>query len=175
MAFPEFSNQEVSNLLMVCDNFESFDGTLISLRSPALALTLCPPLAPPMATGCCPNPFSRLLSGESGKGALFAAPKSFPDNSKARLHCKSKPYSHSQITDSLARSPSQIGAGNRSSPQSSQSKKPNASDACPNFLRGKIGAIALLWISLSPIQTSFSQRLCALCERPESSKSLLLN
>ncbi len=28
-----------------------------------------------------PNPFSRLLSDESGKAALFAAPKSFFDNS----------------------------------------------------------------------------------------------
>ncbi len=40
MEFPEFSKQEVCNLLMFRDNFESFDWTLISLRSLALALTL---------------------------------------------------------------------------------------------------------------------------------------
>ncbi len=32
----------------------------------------------------------------------------------------------------------------------------------------------MLWIGLSTIQSSFSQRLCALCERPESSNSLKL-
>ncbi len=43
--FPEFSRQEVCNPLMFDDNFGSFDWTLISLRSLALALTLFPPLA----------------------------------------------------------------------------------------------------------------------------------
>ncbi len=38
--FPEFSKQGISNLLMFHDNFESLDGTLISLRSLLLALTL---------------------------------------------------------------------------------------------------------------------------------------
>ncbi len=38
--FPEFSKQEVCNLLMFPDSFESLDGTLISLRALALALTL---------------------------------------------------------------------------------------------------------------------------------------
>ncbi len=38
--FPEFSKQGISNLLMFHDNFEPLDGTLISLRSLALALTL---------------------------------------------------------------------------------------------------------------------------------------
>ncbi len=40
MEFPEFSKQEVCNLLMFHENFESFDWTLISLHSLALALTL---------------------------------------------------------------------------------------------------------------------------------------
>ncbi len=34
---------------------------------------LLSPLAGQVGTGFCPNPFSRLLSDESGKGALFAA------------------------------------------------------------------------------------------------------
>ncbi len=38
--FSEFSKQEVCNLLMFHDHFESFDWTLISLRALALALTL---------------------------------------------------------------------------------------------------------------------------------------
>jgi hypothetical protein len=62
-------------------NFESLGGTLISLRSLALALALLAPLAGQVGTGCCPNSFSGFLSGESGKGALFAALKSFFDNS----------------------------------------------------------------------------------------------
>jgi hypothetical protein len=49
-------------------NFEFGGGTLISLRSLALALTLLAPLAGQVETGCCPNPFSRFLSDESGKG-----------------------------------------------------------------------------------------------------------
>jgi hypothetical protein len=63
----------------------------------------------------------------------------------------------------------------RSSPQSSQSEQPNPSDAYPHFFRGKIGANALLWIGLSPIQSNFSQRLCELCERLESSNWLRTN
>ncbi len=55
--FPEFSRQEVCNLLMFNDNFESFDWTLISLRSLALALTLFPLSAGEVGMGCCPNPF----------------------------------------------------------------------------------------------------------------------
>ncbi len=77
LEFPEFSKQEISNLLMFHDNFESFDGTLTSLRSLLLALPPFPPLPGQVGTGCCPNPFSRLLSDESGKGALFAAQKLF--------------------------------------------------------------------------------------------------
>jgi hypothetical protein len=38
--FPEFSKKEISNPLMFQHNFESLGGTLISLRSLALALTL---------------------------------------------------------------------------------------------------------------------------------------
>jgi hypothetical protein len=38
--FPEFSKKEISNPLMFQHNFESGGGTLISLRSLALALTL---------------------------------------------------------------------------------------------------------------------------------------
>jgi hypothetical protein len=48
--FPEFAKQEVCKLLMFQDNFESFDWTLISLRSLALALTLFPPLAGQVGT-----------------------------------------------------------------------------------------------------------------------------
>ncbi len=40
MEFPEFLKRVISNLLMFHNNFESFDWTLISLRSHALALTL---------------------------------------------------------------------------------------------------------------------------------------
>jgi hypothetical protein len=58
-------------------NFELRGGTLISLCSLALAVTLFPPLAEQMGTGCCPNFFARLFSDESGKGALFAAQKLF--------------------------------------------------------------------------------------------------
>ncbi len=36
--FPQFLKQEVSNLLMFPDNFESFDWTLKSLRSPLPAV-----------------------------------------------------------------------------------------------------------------------------------------
>jgi hypothetical protein len=43
--FPEFSKKEISNPLMFQHNFEFGGGTLISLRSLALALTLFPPLA----------------------------------------------------------------------------------------------------------------------------------
>ncbi len=49
--FPEFSKQEVCSLPMFHDHFESFDGTLISLRSLALALTLFPPLAGQVGAG----------------------------------------------------------------------------------------------------------------------------
>jgi hypothetical protein len=49
-------------------HFEFGGGTLISLRSLLLAVTLFPPLAEQVGTGCCPNPFSRFLSDESGKG-----------------------------------------------------------------------------------------------------------
>jgi hypothetical protein len=37
-------------------NFEFLGGTLISLRSLALALTLFPPLVGQVGTGCCPIP-----------------------------------------------------------------------------------------------------------------------
>ncbi len=71
MKFPEFSKGVVSNLLMFRDHFESFDWTLISFRSSLPAVG---------GTGeerLLPNSFSRLLSNESGKGALFAARKLF--------------------------------------------------------------------------------------------------
>jgi hypothetical protein len=38
--FPEFLKQEISNFLMSLENFGFLNGTLISLRSLALALTL---------------------------------------------------------------------------------------------------------------------------------------
>ncbi len=38
--FPEFSRQEISNFLLFQEDLGSSDGTLISLRSLALALTL---------------------------------------------------------------------------------------------------------------------------------------
>ncbi len=62
---------------MFLDNFESFDWTLTCLRSFLLALPSFPPMAGQVGTGFCPNPFSQLLSDESGKGALFAAQKLF--------------------------------------------------------------------------------------------------
>jgi hypothetical protein len=50
------------------ENFGFLDGTLISLRSFALALTLLAPLAGQVGTGCCLDPFSRFLYDESEKG-----------------------------------------------------------------------------------------------------------
>ncbi|NIT04085.1 hypothetical protein GTO10_04130 [Candidatus Saccharibacteria bacterium] len=61
MEFPEFSKLEVCNLLMLHDDFESFDWTLISLRSLALALTLFPPLAGQVGTGCSKSSFSAFV------------------------------------------------------------------------------------------------------------------
>ncbi len=52
--FPDFSKQEVCNLLMFHDHFESFDGTLISLHSLALALT---PSGLPDGDGLLPKSF----------------------------------------------------------------------------------------------------------------------
>jgi hypothetical protein len=65
--FPEFSKKENYNSLMFQHNFESGGGTLISLRSLLLALTLFPPLAGQVGTGYCPNAFRPLV------------PKSFPE------------------------------------------------------------------------------------------------
>jgi hypothetical protein len=45
LEFSEFPKQEFSKFLMFQENFGFLDGTLISLRSLALALTLFPPLA----------------------------------------------------------------------------------------------------------------------------------
>ncbi len=56
LEFSEFSKQEVRNLPMFYDSFESFDWTLISLRSLLLAV------GGQVGTGCCPNPFRPLVS-----------------------------------------------------------------------------------------------------------------
>jgi hypothetical protein len=76
--FPEFSKKENSNSLLLQHNFEFVGAPLISLRSLALALTLFPPLAGQVGTGCCPNPFSRFLCDESGKGRSSLLRNLFP-------------------------------------------------------------------------------------------------
>ncbi len=60
--FPKFSNQGIFDLLMFNGNFESLDEALISLRSLALALTPCPPLAGQVGNFC---PFPALKVGFS--------------------------------------------------------------------------------------------------------------
>jgi hypothetical protein len=123
-------------------------------------------------TGGCPNLFFRLLSDKGGKRALFNSQRSFPNDSKARLHSserywplcvKIRPCIKAPV--SLARSPPQESARDRSSSQSSQSEKVGALDFWPNFLRGRIRPSNLLWIGLSPIQRKFPLRLRVLCEK----------